>query len=141
MTTTTISDCRIIELPGNVTNGGGLTTFPEDGSFPFAVQRIFYLYDIREGESRGNHAHIACGQFLTAAAGSFEVIFDDAIQTETVLLNHPNVGLYIPPGIWATETAFSPGAVCLVLASHGYDAADYIRDYEAFKKYKNNGKW
>jgi hypothetical protein len=73
-----------------------------------------------------------------AASGSFEVLVDDGEESKVVQLNRPNKGLYIPPGIWAAEMNFSSGAICLVLASHNYDEADYIRDYENFKKYHEN---
>jgi hypothetical protein len=97
---------------------------------------VFYTYDIPGGESRGAHAHKECHQFLVAASGSFEVALDDGRNKRTVLLNRPFYGLHIPPCIWAAEQGFSSGAICLVLASHKYDAQDYIRSYEEFFKYK-----
>jgi hypothetical protein len=73
---------------------------------------------------------------LIAAGGSFEIVLDDGKNKRTVLLNRPYFGLHIPPGIWAAEQGFSSGSICLVLASHKYDAADYIRSYEEFLEYK-----
>jgi hypothetical protein len=95
------------------------------------------LYDIPGGESRGAHAHIACHQFLIAGSGSFEVVVDDGTESITYYLSRPSVGLYVPPGIWASENKFSSGAICLVLASHQYDAKDYIREYKYFLDFKN----
>jgi hypothetical protein len=70
---------------------------------------------------------------LVAASGSFEVLLDDGFTQRLVQLNKPNMGLHIPPGIWASEINFSSGAICLVMASHEYDEKDYIRDYDAYK--------
>ena len=97
---------------------------------------MFYLYDIPGGEDRGAHAHIECHQFLIAASGSFEVLLDDGKSKKIVTLNQPYIGLHIPPGIWASEINFSSGSICLVLASHKYDEADYIREYDEFLNYK-----
>ncbi|WP_276835150.1 GNAT family N-acetyltransferase, partial [Chryseobacterium cucumeris] len=103
-----------------------------NAAFPFNVKRIFYLYDIAGGESRGAHSHKECHQFLIAASGSFEVSLDDGKFKRQVFLNRPDLGLHIPPGIWASEINFSSGAICLVLASHTYNENDYIRNYEDF---------
>lgn len=131
-----INECALISLPKIKNRAGNITALHGDVDLPFNIQRIFYLYDIPGGESRGAHAHIACHQFLVAASGAFEVLLDDGITKRTVHLNQPYVGLHIPPGIWASELNFSSGSICLVLASHTYDEADYIRDYEAFKIFK-----
>jgi dTDP-4-dehydrorhamnose 3,5-epimerase-like enzyme len=116
----------------------GNLSFVEHGSaLPFDVRRVFYIYDIPSGKSRGEHAHRACHQFLVAVSGSFRVRLDDGTDTRVEELRRPDYGLHIPPGIWAGEQDFSAGAVCLVLASHAYDEADYIRDYDAFLEYAN----
>jgi oxalate decarboxylase/phosphoglucose isomerase-like protein (cupin superfamily) len=101
---------------------------------PFDVKRIFYLYDVPGGESRGAHAHKMCHQFIVAASGAFEVLLDDGNVKRVVQLNRPYMGLHIPPGIWASEINFSSGSICLVLASHKYDENDYIRDYNEYLK-------
>jgi hypothetical protein len=75
-----------------------------------------------------------CHQFLVATSGSFEVLLDDGITRRQVLLNRPDIGLHILPGIWASEI-FSSGSICLVLASHEYNEFDYIRDYDEYLKY------
>lgn len=131
-----VFDCSVIELPKISDRRGNLTPVYSDENIPFEIKRVFYLYDIPGGESRGAHAHKRCHQFLVAASGSFEVVLDDGKNKKTVVLNRPFYGLHIPPGIWAHEQGFSSGSVCLVLASEKYDAEDYIRDYEEFLKYK-----
>jgi len=132
----TVFDCAILELPRINNRSGNITAIQNKEEIPFDVKRIFYLYDIPGGESRGAHAHKKCHQFLVAASGSFEVQLDDGKVKKTVMLNQPFRGLHIPPGIWASEVNFSSGAICLVLASNKYDENDYLRDYQKFLDFK-----
>jgi dTDP-4-dehydrorhamnose 3,5-epimerase-like enzyme len=130
-----VFDCSLCELNKMHDKEGNLTFIYENVHLPFPINRVFYSYDIPGGEDRGAHAHKKCHQFLIAASGSFEVALDDGINKRTVLLNRPFWGLHVPPGIWASEQGFSSGSICLVLASHGYDADDYIRNYDDYLKY------
>lgn len=132
----TVFDCSIIELPRIQNRSGNITAIENNIEIPFDAQRIFYLYDIPGGESRGAHAHKECHQFLVAASGSFEVQLDDGKVKKTVMLNQPYRGLHIPPGIWASEVNFSSGAICLVIASHKYNESDYLRDYNEYLEFK-----
>ncbi|MCH2033306.1 MAG: FdtA/QdtA family cupin domain-containing protein [Tenacibaculum sp.] len=131
-----ISDCKLIDLPRVKSRSGNITPVENNKEIPFDIKRVFYLYDIPGGESRGAHAHIDCHQFLIAASGSFEVKLDDGKEQRIVQLNQPYKGLHIPPGIWASEINFSSGAICLVLASHFYDEQDYLRNYDDFLKFR-----
>lgn len=130
-----VYDCSVIELPKIETVGGNITPVHPQINVPFDIKRVFYSYDIPGGEARGAHAHKECHQFLIAASGAYEVLLDDGVNKRTVLLNRPFYGLHIPPGIWASEQAFSSGSICLVLASHGYIEEDYIRNYEDYLEY------
>jgi hypothetical protein len=127
-----VFDCSIISLPRIKNRAGNITPLHNNIEVPFNVERIFYLYDIPGGESRGAHAHKDCHQFLVAASGSFEILLDDGKVQRLVQLNRPYFGLHIPPMIWASEINFSSGSICLVLASHRYNEKDYIRDYQHF---------
>ncbi len=133
---TTVFDCSIIHLPKNKTISGNITSINNFEEVPFEIKRIFYLFDIPGGESRGAHAHKECHQFLVAASGSFEVLLDDGSTKKMVQLNRPFMGLHILPGIWASEINFSSGSICLVLASHEYSETDYLRDYNEFISWK-----
>jgi len=130
-----VFDCSLCELNKMHDVEGNLTYIYENVHVPFPINRVFYSYDIPGGEDRGAHAHKRCHQFLIAASGSFEVALDDGVNKRTVLLNRPFWGLHVPPGIWASEQGFSSGSICLVLASEGYDADDYIRDYDDYLEY------
>jgi len=132
----TVYDCNLIRLPKIGDRNGAVTAVNNGVEIPFETKRVFYLYDIPGGESRGAHAHKACHQFLVAASGAFEVLLDDGKVQRIVQLNNPYSGLHIPPGIWASEINFSSGAICLVLASHFYEEGDYIRDYQSFLDYQ-----
>lgn len=131
----TVYDCSIIELSRIENRAGNITPVQGMVNVPFDIKRVFYSYDIPGGEARGAHAHKECHQFLVAASGSFEVVLDDGRNKRTVLLNRPFYGLHVPPGIWAAEQGFSSGSICLVLASHPYEEADYIRNYDDFLTY------
>lgn len=135
MKRTTVYDCAVIEVPRITDRAGNISIVEGLKNLPFAPRRVFYLYDIPAGESRGAHAHKTCHQFIVAAGGSFEISLDDGINKKTVTLNRPFHGLHIPPGIWAHELNFSSGSICLVLASKRYEDGDYIRDYNEYKKY------
>ena len=133
---TTVFDCNLIYLPILGDRNGSITSINSEVELPEDIKRIFYLYDIPCGESRGAHAHKDCHQFLIAASGSFEVFLDDSRSKRHLVLNQPNIALHVVPGIWASELNFSSGAICLVLASHLYDHSDYIRDYNDFIEWK-----
>jgi hypothetical protein len=131
----TVFDCDLIYLPKIENRAGNITPIHNNIEIPFGIKRIFYLYDIPGGESRGAHAHKECHQFLVAASGSYEILLDDGKSKRIVQLNRPYMGLHIPPGIWASEINFSSGSICLVLASHLYNESDYIRDYDQYLSY------
>jgi len=137
MSDRTVFDCALLFFPKIRNRAGNITPVHNSTEIPFDVKRVFYLYDIPGGESRGAHAHKECHQLLIAISGSFEVLLDDGRMKRQVLLNRPDVGLHIKPGIWASEVNFSSGAICLVLASHLYQAEDYIRSYPEFLAYRS----
>jgi hypothetical protein len=132
-----VYDCTMIELDRHHSDRkGNITVVENRRTVPFEVKRTYYLYDVPGGESRGGHAHRALSQLIVAASGSFTVTLDDGRVKRTFLLNRPYQGLYVVPGIWRTLDDFSSGAVCMVLASEGYDENDYIRDYGDFCEYR-----
>ena len=83
-------------------------------------------------ETRGEHAHRKCHQFLIAVKGSVRVVADDGTKREEFLLDRNNKGLYLPPMVWGIQYHYSPDAVLLVFASDYYEPDDYIRDYGQF---------
>ncbi len=132
----TVYDCSMIELDRHHHEKGNITVVENSRTIPFDVRRVYYLYDVPGGESRGGHAHRALRQLIVSAGGSFDVTLDDGSVKRTFTLNRPYQGLLVVPGIWRELNNFSSGSVCLVLASHEYDEADYIRSYDEFIRYK-----
>jgi UDP-2-acetamido-3-amino-2,3-dideoxy-glucuronate N-acetyltransferase len=117
---------RAIDLRGSLSAG------QVGAQLPFDVMRYFLVYGVPTVETRGEHAHHRCHQFLVAAHGSVHVVADDGQERQEFVLDRPDVGLYLPPMTWGIQYRYSPDAVLLVLASHPYDSADYIRDYGQF---------
>ncbi|WP_370476806.1 sugar 3,4-ketoisomerase [Tamlana flava] len=102
---------------------------------PFETKRVYYLFDVPSGSSRGGHAHKELSQFLVALSGSFDVIIKIGEKTEKVTLNNPSRGLLITPCVWRELENFSSGAVCLVVASDVYKEEDYICNFEEYLLY------
>lgn len=132
-----VYDCVILPLNKIHNRAGNITIVEGNKSIPFEVKRVYYLYDIPGGESRGGHAHRELRQLIVATSGSFNVMLDDGLNKKVVTLNRPDYGLLVIPSIWRELMEFSSGAICLVLASDLYDDGDYIHTYDDFKKYKN----
>ena len=118
-----VFDCSIVELDKHHSDRKGNLTVVQNGeTLPFDVKRVYYLYDVPGGESRG----------------SFTVTLDDGKCKRSFFLNRPYQGLYVKPGMWRDLEDFSSGAVCMVLASEVYQKEDYIRDYKEFLEYREN---
>jgi len=130
-----IYDCSIIHLPKIHNRSGNITIVENEATVPFDVKRIYYLYDVPGGETRGGHGHKELQQLIVAASGSFDLILDDGKYKKMVTLNRPDYGLYITPGIWRDIINFSSGSICLVMASMEYDPEEYLRDYQEFLAY------
>lgn len=132
-----VYDCNIIELNKHHSQRkGNISVVENQITVPFSTKRIYYLYDVPGGETRGGHAHKNLYQLIIAASGSFTVTLDDGNVKRTFMLNRPYQGLLVKPGIWRTLDDFSSGSVCLVLASEVYDESDYIRTYDEFLNYR-----
>lgn len=138
MKKTSVYDCHVIPLNKIHNRVGNITIVEGEENIPFSIRRIYYLYDIPGGESRGGHGHKELYQLIVAASGSFDVLLDDGTNKKIVKLNRPNHGLLVVPGIWRELFEFSSGSVCLVLASCKYDENDYLRSYQDYLNYKNN---
>lgn len=126
--------CRFVELP-RIADARGALSFVEGGAhLPFDIARVFYMYELPQGAQRGAHAHRAASVALFMLAGSCTVLLDDGRAQRTVRVERPQRGLLIGPRVWHTLENFAANSVCLVLASHRYDEADYIRDYDDFRR-------
>ena len=129
-----MNNCQLIPLPKIRDPRGNLSFVENQNQINFDIQRVYYLYDVPGGSTRGGHAHKRLNQLVIAIAGSFDIHLDDGQSRKSFTLNSAHQGLYICPMIWRTIDNFSTGAVCLVLASDKYHENDYIRDYNEFIK-------
>ena len=136
-----VFDCSIIEMDKHHSDRkGNLTVVENMETLPFDVKRVYYLYDVPGGESRGAHAHRKLEQLIVAASGSFKVTLDDGRSKRSFFLNRPYQGLYVKPGLWRDLEDFSSGAVCMVLASEVYQKEDYIRNYDEFLVFRKDSE-
>ncbi|HRF86971.1 MAG TPA: WxcM-like domain-containing protein [Pseudomonadales bacterium] len=119
----------VLDLRGNLTAG------EFEQHIPFVVKRYFMVFDVPSAETRGEHAHKKCHQFLICVKGSVSVVADDGKNRQEFLLQKPNQGIFLPAGIWGVQYKYSADAVLLVFASEVYSAEDYIRDYNAYLDY------
>jgi dTDP-4-dehydrorhamnose 3,5-epimerase-like enzyme len=127
-----IEQCRLIDLPKIQDPRGNLSFAEGTRHIPFEIRRVFYIYEVPTGESRGAHAHKTLEQFFLCLSGSFNVHLDDGRQKKTFQLTRPWQGLYVPPMIWVWGGEFAANSVCMVLASAFYEESDYYRSYPAF---------
>ena len=125
----------LINLPRILDPRGNLTVAQAQEQVPFDIRRVYWVYDVPAGESRGGHAHKRCRELIVAVSGSFHVTLDNGTERKTFLLNHPYQGLLVETDTWRTLDDFSSGAVGLVLASEPFDEEDYIRNYADFFTY------
>jgi hypothetical protein len=136
MESSTVFDCELVDLPVINTDTGTITSLNNSKDLPFDIKRVYYLYDVPNAADRGAHGHKNLRQLIVAASGSFSINLFDGKDSRCFVLNQPNQGLLIVPGIWRELNGFSGGGICLVLASEEYDEDDYIRNYEEFLKFK-----
>ena len=138
--TSSIDQCKLIELGKNHHANGNLTVVENGKLIPFDIKRVFYIYDVPGGEERGGHSHKKLQQVIVAISGAFDVLLDDGVNQRSVTLNRPYQGLLVAPGVWSKQHNFSSGSVCLVLASDHYCEEDYVRDYDQFLQLTSNKK-
>ena len=136
---TKYSDVRLLEFSQYGDERGHLVIVEGNSDIPFEIKRVYYMYDTKEGVTRGYHAHKSLEQILVCIHGSCKVLLDNGKEKKIVSLEKPYEGLYIPNNMWREMYDFSSDAVLMVLASEVYNEQDYIRDYETFLKMVKEG--
>lgn len=129
---TAVRGVQVHRLPAVRDLRGSLVAGELEGRLPFVARRFFVVHDVPGAEVRGEHAHYECHQFLVCVSGQLHVIADDGDNREEFVLDDNRTGIYLPPMVWGIQYRYSPDCSLLVLASHPYDSADYIRDYDTF---------
>ena len=135
------SGAILYDIPYFADSRGAMNVLEIARELPFGCQRIFYTYTVPEGSVRGEHAHRRCEQFLISIRGILTVKIDDGCgHVDEIVLDTPSKGLWLPHGCWGEQSGHSEDNILLVLASHPYDSADYIRSYEEFLAWKKDSK-
>ena len=127
-----LQKCRLMSLPKILDDRGNLSFIESGRPVPFVTRRVYWIYDVPGGETRGGHAYKNLQEFFVALSGSFDVVLDDGRNRKVVSLNRSYFGLYVPNMIWRYLENFSTNAVCMILASMPYSEEDYLRDYNKF---------
>lgn len=129
-----IQDVRLLELPKICDARGNLSFLENYAQIPFEIKRVYWIYDVPGGEDREAHAFRENQELIIALSGAFDVLVDDGVNQKKYTLNRSHYGLYIPQGIWRVMDNFSTNALALELASTRYNTADYITDYEEYRR-------
>ena len=128
----TLASCQIIRLPRVEDVRGNLSFVEEKLHIPFAIKRVYWVYDVPGGATRDGHAYRTLEEFIIAVSGSFDVAIDDGKEQQVVQLNRSYMGLYVPPMVWRRLENFSSNSVALILASQPYSEGEYLREYQEF---------
>ena len=132
-----LSTVKLVNLPYDFAENGDLTVMEGMIHIPFSIARVFIVRG-SAGAIRGDHAHKACTQFLTCPYGAVEVRCSDGHNITVFILDKPEIGLLIPPSIWARQIYLQTNTVLTVLCDRPYESSDYIRNYENYKNYYRN---
>ncbi len=127
-----LAGCRVVPLPKIDDVRGNLSFVEERRQIPFAIRRVYWLYDVPGGATRDGHAYYTLEEFIIAVSGSFDVAIDDGKEQQVVQLNRSYVGLYVPPMVWRRLENFSSNSVALILASQPFSEQDYLCEYQDF---------
>ena len=133
-----ISDCKIIQFPKIYDPRGNLTFLEGREHIPFTIKRVYWLYDVPGGETRGGHAYKKLQEVVISLSGSFDLVLDDGRDRWRFSLNRSYFGVYVPNMIWRTLENFSTNSFCLILSSLPFSEEDYLRDYQEFQKLKSS---
>jgi dTDP-4-dehydrorhamnose 3,5-epimerase-like enzyme len=130
-----VDSVNLIEVPNFIDSRGDLTVFQENSHVPFSISRVFTVTALANSV-RGQHAHKRCSQFMVCLYGSIEIICNDGFVKKRFLLDRSNLGLMMPPGIWAEEIYKKDHSILLVLCDYPYDESDYILSIQELKEFK-----
>lgn len=132
---------RIIRLPQILDKRGTLSFFENSKQIPFQIARTYWIYDVPGGEVRGSHAFKEQQEFIIALSGSFDVVLNDGEKEEKFSLNRSYLGVYVPKMYWRRLENFSTNSLALIVSDKLFDLDDYIRDFEEFKKMKEDERY
>ena len=132
-----IEGVQLIDLPKIKDPRGNLSFFENSNQIPFDIKRTYWIYDVPGGEIRGSHAFKESHELIVALSGSFDIVLNDGEKEVKFSLNRSYFGLYVPNLLWRRLENFSTNSFALVVSSIPFNSNDYIRDFDEFKKLKN----
>tara|TARA_R110000868_G_scaffold8400_2_gene43700 strand:- start:717 stop:1127 length:411 start_codon:yes stop_codon:yes gene_type:complete len=135
-----MENVKIINLPKILDPRGNLSFFENSNQIPFNIKRTYWIYDVPGGEIRGSHAFKESHEFIIALSGSFDVVLSDGENEEKFSLNRSYYGLYVPNLLWRRIENFSTNSLALIVSNMAYNPKDYIRDFEVFKRNRDEIK-
>jgi len=133
----TLSDIKLINLPKIEDPRGNLSFIEEEQHIPFKIERIYWIYDVPGGQTRGGHAFKLQEELIVALSGSFDVVINDGQRHKTYSLNRSYYGLYVPAGLWRQMENFSTNSLAIVISSTVFSEEDYIREYQEYLNFHN----
>lgn len=131
---------ELIQLPKILDKRGNLSFFEHPNQLPFEIARTYWIYDVPGGETRGSHAFREQQEFIVALSGSFDIVLHDGKEEQRFSLNRSYYGLFVPKMYWRSLENFSTNSLALIVSDKGFSAEDYIRDFEEFKRLKDDSK-
>ncbi len=131
-----LESVKLIDLKAHSENNGTLIPITAHKEIPIALTRIFYILGVDAGETRGEHAHVQCSQVLICPTGKCKITCTDGESEKTFYLDSPKQALYVPPTIWMTQTYEQAGSMLIVLTDRPYEEPDYIREYQAYLRFR-----
>ena len=132
--TTLPKGCKLVSIPHVGDKRGDLVFAEAQGTIPFDIQRVFWIYNIPTKTRRGGHAHWTCSEVVVPIKGAFTMMVDDGTTRAEVRMESPSEGILIPAGVWCELKDFAPDTILVVMASEQYDATGYIHDYTNYLK-------
>jgi WxcM-like protein len=123
---------QLIQLSKIEDPRGNLSFLEENKHIPFAMARVFWIYDVPGGEVRGEHAYKTSQEFIVALSGSFDVVLHDGKKEHRFHLNRSYYGLLVPKMIWRRMENFSTNSLAMVVTDTVYNEMDYIRDWDTY---------
>jgi len=113
-------------------NYSGLSFVEGEHDIPFAINRMYFIYKSEEKLQKGFHPHKQSWHLLFCPNGKIEVTVDNGSEKKTILLDSPEKGLIIQPGLWREIVWKDDKSVLCVAASGHYEAEKYQRDYNMY---------
>lgn len=123
---------ELLSAPKRVDDRGILCFTENNVHIPFKTERVFWIFGVKTGMTRGGHAHRTCAEAIFPVHGRFDIEVDDGQTSRTFVMDRPESGILIPAGVWCCLKNFSADAVCVVMASQPYLAEGYINNYADF---------